>query len=105
MYLDNSTQEPLAKTLNIVLISDHLDLFQSEFETLLLNEKDDDLGRMFMLCERVYGALDQIKIIFENHIETHGKDAIQKIAATAVNVYFLIKNIFILIKKFNFKIF
>lgn len=85
----------MTKTLNEVLISDHLELFQSEFEGLLCNEKDEDLGRMFLLCERVQGALDQIKVIFENHIERQGKEAIQKIATTAVNVCSLFYNFFI----------
>lgn len=61
-------------------------MFQSEFETLLLNEKDEDLGRMFSLCERVKDALNQFKVIFENHIEKQGKEAIQQIATTAINV-------------------
>lgn len=85
LYLNNSTQELLAKTLNEVLISQHLELLQSEFEALLLNKQDEDLGRMFNLCERVAGALDLLKVIFEEHIKKDGKLAIEKIATTAAN--------------------
>ncbi|KAI1718755.1 cullin family domain-containing protein [Ditylenchus destructor] len=85
LYLNNSTQDLLSKTLNEVLISQHLELLQSEFEALLLNKQDEDLGRLFNLCERVAGALDQLKVIFEEHIKKDGKLAIEKIATTATN--------------------
>uniref|UniRef100_A0A915EMR5 Cullin family profile domain-containing protein n=1 Tax=Ditylenchus dipsaci TaxID=166011 RepID=A0A915EMR5_9BILA len=79
----NSTQDPLAKTLNEVLISQHLELFQSEFGSLLVHRQDEDLGRMYSLCMRVTGALDQLKVILESHIERDGKQAIEKIATIA----------------------
>lgn len=84
--LDSSTQEPLANVLNDILIRQHLDLFHAEFQNMLQNQQDNDLGRMFSLCERVSGAFDQLKIILKGHIEREGRESIQKIASTAVAV-------------------
>ncbi|KAI1731497.1 cullin family domain-containing protein [Ditylenchus destructor] len=78
-YLDHSTQEPLAHCLNDVLIKDHLEWFQSEFEELLVNQKDDDLSRMYFLCERVPSGLDPMKVTLEKYIAKEGKKAISSI--------------------------
>ena len=86
LYLDNSTQEPLARACEEVLIKHHLELLHGEFETLLHSQLNDDLGRMFSLCQRVPAALDQLKIILENYAEREGRAAIQQIAETAINV-------------------
>lgn len=45
LLLDYSTQTPLGQTLNEVLIRQHLESFQNEFETLLQQKQDEDLGR------------------------------------------------------------
>jgi len=45
LLLDYSTQTPLGQTLNDVLIKQHLESFQMEFETLLVQKQDEDLGR------------------------------------------------------------
>lgn len=69
-----------------MLIKAHLEPFQAEFENLLDHEKDDDLKRMFQLCERVEGALEELKVILEAYIKRKGKDAVEKVASTAINV-------------------
>uniref|UniRef100_A0A915DG67 Cullin family profile domain-containing protein n=1 Tax=Ditylenchus dipsaci TaxID=166011 RepID=A0A915DG67_9BILA len=83
LYLDRSTQDPLAETLNDVLISQHMEYMQNEFQTLLINQKNEDLGRMFLLCGRVAGALDKLRDLLERHIGREGAEAIEKIAAMA----------------------
>lgn len=88
--MNEATQDPLAKTLEDVLIRQHLELFHSEFETLLKHKKDEDLARMFSLCLRVEGALEKFKEILEQHIEKKGREAIDKIATAALNVGFSI---------------
>jgi cullin 1 len=88
LYLTPSTKEPLTKTCHDVLIRQHLPIFQVEFEQLLLKERDDDLGRMYTLCEHVEGAFDKLHEILEKHIENKGRAAIERVANTAITVSF-----------------
>lgn len=86
LYLTPSTKDPLTKTCHDVLIRNHLQIFQSEFEQLLINERDDDLGRMYNLCERVEGAFDKLREILQKHIENKGRAAIDSVSSTAMQV-------------------
>lgn len=86
LYLHPSTLDPLMKTCHDVLIKKHLPAFHVEFEQLLNDERDDDMARMFTLCENVEGALDQLRVILERHIERKGREAIEHIASTALAV-------------------
>ncbi|KAI6244043.1 hypothetical protein M3Y99_00073600 [Aphelenchoides fujianensis] len=85
LYLDRSTLEPLTKTCHDVLIRQHLAIFQLEFEQLLLHERDEDLGRMFNLCEHVDGAFELLRTILEKHVEAKGRQAFERVANTAIS--------------------
>jgi cullin 1 len=99
LYLTQSTKDPLTKTCHEVLIKNHLQIFQSEFEQLLINERDEDLGRMYNLCEHVDGAFEKLREILEKHIEHKGRSAIDSVALTAIQVWNLIfKSIMLFVK-------
>ncbi|VDM58101.1 unnamed protein product [Angiostrongylus costaricensis] len=83
MYLHMATQEPLSKTCEKVLIEAQLELFQHEFGALLEANKDDDLARMYKLCERVEDGLNNLRSALEAHITKEGLAAIAKIADAA----------------------
>ncbi|KAK6057059.1 cullin family protein, partial [Cooperia oncophora] len=83
MYLHMATQEPLSKTCEKVLIEAQLELFQNEFGALLEANKDDDLARMYKLCERVEDGLNNLRSALESHITKEGLAAIAKVADTA----------------------
>ncbi|VDL69346.1 unnamed protein product [Nippostrongylus brasiliensis] len=83
MYLHMATQEPLSKTCEKVLIETQLELFQNEFGALLEANKDDDLARMYKLCERVEDGLNNLRLALESHITKEGLAAIEKVADTA----------------------
>ncbi|CAJ0597989.1 unnamed protein product [Cylicocyclus nassatus] len=83
MYLHMATQEPLSKRCEKVLIEAQLELFQSEFGALLEANKDDDLARMYKLCERVEDGLNNLRSALESHITKEGLAAIAKVADTA----------------------
>ncbi|EPB80358.1 cullin family protein [Ancylostoma ceylanicum] len=83
IYLHMATQEPLSKTCEKVLIEAQLELFQSEFGALLEANKDDDLARMYKLCERVEDGLNNLRSALESHITKEGLAAIAKVADTA----------------------
>jgi hypothetical protein len=79
-----------------VLIRQHLAIFQAEFEQLLIKERDDDLGRMYTLCEHVDGAFEKLREILEKHVENKGRTAIDSVATTAIQVHILVYSSFLI---------
>ncbi|CAD5234943.1 unnamed protein product [Bursaphelenchus xylophilus] len=84
LYLHELSLEPLLKTCHLVLIKNHLPAFNVEFEQLLNNDKDDDMARMFALCEHVECALDDLRKLLEKHVERVGRETIAQCASTAI---------------------
>ncbi|CAI5444276.1 unnamed protein product [Caenorhabditis angaria] len=80
LYLNSATSAPLAACCEEVLIASRLEVFQNEFGGLLEKNRDEDLARMFKLCDRVANGLDQLRIGLEKHITKEGHEALARIA-------------------------
>ncbi|KAI9100405.1 Cullin [Phlyctochytrium arcticum] len=84
MYLHSSTQKPLIHTCETVLIKNHTGPIQEEFQTLLDQDKVEDLSRMYGLLSRVPDGLERLRLVFEVHVRKQGLSAVEKVTeATA----------------------
>jgi cullin 1 len=83
MYLHADIINPLKKTCNGALISDHSTILRDEFQVLLDNDRYDDMERMYKLLARIPDGLDPLRAKFEAHVRKAGLDAVSKVAVEA----------------------
>lgn len=84
LYLHKNTLGQLMKTCDKVLIENHLDKFYLEFQNLLNDDKNQDLGRMYQLVSRIPNGLGELKSRLESHISLQGLGAIERLGENAV---------------------
>lgn len=81
LYLHQSSTAPLMQTCDNALIKAHSELLQEEFLSLLENDRQPDMTRMYNLLRRIPGAsgLEPLRLKFELHIRKTGLVAVEKI--------------------------
>lgn len=83
MYLHPDIAISLRKACNSALIAEHSAILRDEFQTLLDNDRYDDMQRMYNLLSRIPDGLDPLRVKFEAHVRNAGLAAVQKVAADA----------------------
>lgn len=80
MYLHPDILQPLRKTCNTALISDHSQILRDEFQVLLDNDRYEDMQRMYGLLSRIPDGLEPLRTRFEAHVRKAGLAAVAKVA-------------------------
>ncbi|KAF2747876.1 Cullin-domain-containing protein [Sporormia fimetaria CBS 119925] len=86
LYLLEEIMGPLMRECERVLIKDHSQALREEFQILLDNDKQEDLGRMYKLLARIPEGLDPLRTRFETHVRKAGLAAVEKVAQEGENV-------------------
>ncbi|CEF70208.1 Cullin 1a [Strongyloides ratti] len=89
-YMDSRTAEGLSTTLNKVLIEKHLDIFRKAFEEMVVDNKRDDLSRMYNLCKDIPDAKTGFTATLQENIITYGRkiiDGCSEVATQNPKIY------------------
>ncbi|KEI37061.1 uncharacterized protein L969DRAFT_78791 [Mixia osmundae IAM 14324] len=86
MLLHPSSRREIVMTCEKALVLAHAEAMQEQFQTLLDNERLDDLRRMFKLLSRIPDGLSPLRQRFEVHVKKAGQDAVERVAAQAEGI-------------------
>lgn len=78
LYLHPEIMNPLIKQCCTTLIADHAAILRDEFQSLLNNDRLEDLARMYKLLQRITDGLEPLRARFEKHVVAAGKAAVAK---------------------------
>ncbi|GAA5907173.1 cullin family protein [Sporobolomyces salmoneus] len=83
LYLHNSTRKGLVSKCEEVLVKNHSELMQEEFQRLLDQEQEADLQRMYLLLSRIPSGLDPLRERFEKHVKKAGLESVERCVGSA----------------------
>jgi cullin 1 len=80
LFLHNSTKKPLLQRCEEVLIKNHKEALEAEFQGLIDADRQTDLKRLYSLLSKISPGLDVVKVKFEAHVRKAGLASVEKIA-------------------------
>lgn len=80
MLLHPSTESTLMPTCDEVLVANHAQVIQDEFQTLLAEDRRDDFHQLYKLLSRVEGLLTPIQNTFQEYVKKQGLAAVESLA-------------------------
>lgn len=83
LYLHPEISPGLMKACQEVLIQEHAELLQGEFQQLLDENRQTDLQRMYNLLSRIQDGLEPLRRKFATHVRTAGLAAVERVANEA----------------------
>ncbi|GAA6029019.1 hypothetical protein NBRC10512_001646 [Rhodotorula toruloides] len=83
LYLHASTRKGLVSKCEEVLVKNHAEIMQEEFQRLLDQEQEPDLHRMYLLLSRIPNGLDPLRERFEQHVKKAGLDSVERAVGAA----------------------
>lgn len=90
-FLHQTTPAELQKALEDVLIQKHMETLQNEFQSMLANDREDDMRRFFFLLSRLTDGLNQSSATLRTYLKNRG-DSIVKEQATKLKTKQAVKN-------------
>ncbi|GAA6043698.1 hypothetical protein JCM8097_007485 [Rhodosporidiobolus ruineniae] len=85
LYLHASTRKGLVSKCEEVLVKNHSELMQDEFQRLLDQEQEPDLQRMYLLLSRIPSGLDPLRTRFEAHVKKAGLGSVERTVGGAAS--------------------
>ncbi|UMM20481.1 hypothetical protein L5515_015739 [Caenorhabditis briggsae] len=78
LCLNRSTMGPLKDVCEEIIVTKQLGFIQSHFGTLLVEQADDDIGRMYQLCLRVEKGLEALRQALQDYVTKVGREALEQ---------------------------
>ncbi|ULU08575.1 hypothetical protein L3Y34_019641 [Caenorhabditis briggsae] len=78
LCLNRSTMGPLKDVCEEIIVTKQLGFIQSHFGTLLVEQADDDIGRMYQLCLRVEKGLEALRQALQAYVTKVGREALEQ---------------------------
>eukprot|EP01137_Pigoraptor_chileana_P032706 Opistho-2@22517 len=82
-YIHRESRAILIATCEHELITNHMEMYQTEFATLLSNDRAADLKRGYNLLNRITNGLEPLRAKFEEHVSERGLAAVAAVAEAA----------------------
>lgn len=92
VLLHETTKKKLLKVCSDAMVEQYFDIFDTEFASMLENDRVNDMGLMYSLASLSKVVLNSLYGIYETHITKNGLEQIEKCAEEAAKVSYFFYN-------------